>query len=275
MPRLCRCVASFSASVLRRRQDFSGSIGPARRAGAGGADQHQALRACAGVPDHIACDQPAHGENPADCKARLRPPMRLATPAAMRRRCRQRKSGAGGVADSPDPGRSGNQQHEISRQRLDVAHPVHPQLPVPPCSRTSGAPVPHTRHTTSPAPIGGGTARAGAIERRDEFRGVCCGNGHVMIHAAPRAPTRTYRFRRQVPGCFEDSGTGNLIGACGRLPRPRRNKSWHIQDVQHARAIPQYPARRFRPGRAEIAGSESSRRIPAQHLRGGLDDLNC
>ena len=168
MPRLCRCVAAFSASVASRRQDLQRLHRAARRPGAGGADQHQDLGARAGVPDHIAGDQPTHGES-RDRKARLRPDDGSPRPAANVAPMLSAEIGAGGVAGFAGSRKVRNQQHEIARQRLDVAHPMHPAAGAAMQQNQRRAVAPYPPHHLA-GPIGGGAARARAIERGDEFR---------------------------------------------------------------------------------------------------------
>ena len=65
---------------------------------------------------------------------------------------RSTDSGGTGVADSPEPGVSGAITMK-SRDRSSILRTQCIQLPVPPCSSTSGGPSPHTRQTTSPEPF--------------------------------------------------------------------------------------------------------------------------
>ena len=77
--------------------------------------------------------------------------------------------GAGGIPDSPEPGRSGTSSMK-SRASASMLRTQCIQLPVPPCNSTSGGPLPQLRHTTSPVPLGVVCRVLCAIERGDEFR---------------------------------------------------------------------------------------------------------
>src|SRR5262249_6887116 len=69
--------------------------------------------------------------------------------------------GSGGVADSPSPGRSG----AITVKRRDSGSTLRTQCihePYPPCSSTSGGPLPQRRHTRLPSPHGVSSRSASA-----------------------------------------------------------------------------------------------------------------
>src|SRR5207248_2020492 len=60
--------------------------------------------------------------------------------------------GGAGIPDSPEPGRSGTRSMK-SRSSAAILRTQCIQLPLPPCSSTSGSSWPQMRHTTSPAPL--------------------------------------------------------------------------------------------------------------------------
>ena len=80
--------------------------------------------------------------------------------------------GSGGMAESPRPGMSGTH----SSKRGDSTGMVLIQCvhePVPPCSSSSGSPVPHTRQTMLPSPQGVRSLRAERASASTMAAGSC------------------------------------------------------------------------------------------------------
>src|SRR3954464_15144773 len=91
-------------------------------------------------------------ENPASAKLVSRP-MMVFSPSRIVAAIAAAEIGAAGLLDSPEPGMSGTITLK-SRSNASTLRAQCIQLPVPPCNRTSGEPLPQLRQTTSPPPLG-------------------------------------------------------------------------------------------------------------------------
>ena len=152
-------------------------------------------------------------EKPATAKLACGP-MMLATPVARVAPMLSAEIGVCGVADSPDPGRSGTSSMK-SAASASMLRTQCIQLPVPPWSRTSGAPVPHTRHTTSPAVVRCVLVRSSAAMNS---AGVSCEIVMQWLTLRPRIPTQTgVGSRLQAPEGETIPARAIWISGCGRV----------------------------------------------------------